>query len=175
MPERNRTEAAGVPVVMSTVRLRMRRWGLLTRAAGVHVEPRQALIVLACVAVVFAGFFELGRMTRAGAAGSQASGPQKLPTVSVRAGIPYGLPAASPIPSLVVAEAPAPAATASSTPAVAGSSSATSETTAVSPTTTAPVQSASPAPAPVQAAPAPVYRPRSPAPASEGGSFDSSG
>jgi hypothetical protein len=153
----------------------MRRWGLLTRAAGVHVEPRQALVVLACVAVVFAAFFELGRMTRAGAAGSLASGSQKLPTLSVSAGIPYGLPAAAPIPSLVVAEAPAPAAPARSTSAVAGSSSAPSETTAAAPTTAAPVKSVSPAPTPVQAAPAPVSRPRSSAPASEGGSFDSSG
>jgi hypothetical protein len=163
---------------MSTVRLRMRRWGLLTRAAGVRVEPRQALVVLACVVVVFAVFFELGRMTRAGGAVSQAYGPQRLPTLSVSAGIPYGLPAESPIPSLVVAEAPAPAApavAAGSTPGVAGSSSAPSETTAASPSAAAPLKSVSPAPAPVQAAPAPVSRPRSPAPASEGGSFDSSG
>jgi hypothetical protein len=160
-----------VPVVMTTVRVRMRRWGVRTRGAGVRVEARQALVVVAVVVAVFAGFFELGRVTRGGSEASRVYGPQKLPAVSVSAGVPYGLLAAPPIPFLLTAEAPPPQASRSSARAVAGSSSApSSESTPVQPATPAPAQSA-----PVHSAPAPVSRPR-PAPrSSEGGSFDSSG
>ncbi len=168
---------------MTTVRVRMRRWGFRTRGAGVRIEVRQALAVLAVLAAVFAGFFALGRATRDSPETSRAYGPQQLPAVSVRAGIPYGLPAAAPIPFLLTAEAPPPQASRSSARAVAGSSSAPVETSSPARSESTPVQSTSPAPvqaapvqaAPVQAAPAPVSRPQ-PAPrTSEGGSFDSSG
>ena len=166
---------------MSTVRLRMRRWGVRTRGAGVRVEVRQALVVLAVVVAVFAGFFALGRLTRDSSETSRAYGPQKLPAVSAHAGIPYGLPAAPPIPLLLTAEAPAPQPSPSSARAVAGSSpvtqesssSASSESTPVQ--SAAPVQSATPTPAPAQSAPAPVSRPHAAPKTSEGGSFDSSG
>ncbi len=170
---------------MSTVRLRMRRWGTRTRGSAVRVEVRPALLVLACVVVVFGVFFAVGRITRDTSADSKAYGPQKLPAVSVPVGIPYGLAAAPPIPALVVAEAPAPPTPKSSSAAVAGSSSGPAETSSsyTTPSTSTPVQSATPtptptqtqAPAPVRSAPAPVSRPRATAPSSEGGSFDSSG
>jgi hypothetical protein len=168
---------------MSTVRVRVRRWGTGARGSGIRVEVRPALVVAACVVAVFAVFFVLGRITRDTSTDSKSYGPQKLPAVSVRAGIPYGLAAAPAIPALVVAEAPAPAAPKSSPAAVAGSSSASAETSSsyTAPSTYTPAQSVTPtpaqtqAPAPVQSAPAPVSRPRATSPSSEGGSFDSSG
>jgi hypothetical protein len=168
---------------MSTVRVRMRRWGGRTRGAGVRVEVRQALVVLAVVVAVFAGFFALGRVTRNNSETSRAYGPQELPAVSVRADVPDGLPAAAPIPFLLTTEAPPPQASKSSARAVAGSSSGTLETSSSAAGESRPVQSASPTPvqaapvqaAPVQSAPAPVSRPRAAPQHSEGGSFDSSG
>ncbi len=166
---------------MSTVRVRVRRWGVRTRGAGVRVEVRQALVVLAVVAAVFAGFFALGRLTREGSETSRAYGPQQLPAVSVHAGIPYALLAAPPIPFLLTAEAPAPQPSPSSARAVAGSSSVAHEPSSAASSESTPVQSATPspapaqAPAPVQSAPAPVYRPPAAPKTSEGGSFDSSG
>jgi hypothetical protein len=171
---------------MSTVRVRMRRWGTRTRGSAVRVEVRPALVVVACVVALFGVFFAVGRVTRDSSGGSTSYGPQKLPAVSVPVGIPYGLAAAPPIPALVVAEAPAPPPPKSSSAAVAGSSSApeasssyTAPSTSkpvesVTPTPT-PTQTQAPAPAPVRAAPAPVSRPHATAPSSEGGSFDSSG
>jgi hypothetical protein len=161
---------------MSTVRVRMRRWGVRTRGAGVGVEVRQALLVLAIVVAAFAGFFALGRVTRDSSETSRAYGPQQLPAVSVSAGVPYGLPAAAPIPFLLTTEAPPPQR--SSARSVAGSSSGTLETYSSTPSGSTPLQSASPTPVqttPVQSAPAPVSRPRSAPQSSEGGSFDSSG
>lgn len=167
---------------MSTVRVRVRRWGVRTRGAGVRVEARQALMVLAVVAAVFAGCFALGRLTRGGSETSRAYGPQKLPAVSVHAGIPYALSAAPPIPLLLTAEAPAPQASPSSARAVAGSSSvaqepsaASRESTPVPSATPTPTPTVTPAPAPVQSAPAPISRPPAAPKTSEGGSFDSSG
>ncbi len=168
---------------MSTVRVRVRRWGTRTRGSAVRVEVRPALVVTACVVAVFGVFFAVGRITRDSSAGSKSYGPQQLPAVSVPVGIPYGLAAAPPIPALVVAEAPAPPAPKSSSAAVAGSSSAAAEASSsyTAPSTSKPVESVTPAPtqtqapAPVRAAPAPVSRPRATAPSSESGSFDSSG
>ncbi len=148
-----------------------------------RIEARQALVVLAVVAAVFAGFFVLGRATRDSSESSRSYGPEELPAVSVSAGIPYGLPVAPPIPFLLTAEAPPPQVSRSSARAVAGSSAAPAETSSPVPSPSTTVQPASPAPvqaapvqsAPVQSAPAPVSRPQ-PAPrSSEGGSFDSSG
>ncbi len=168
---------------MSTVRLRMRRLGVRTRGAGVGIEVRQALVLLAVAVAVFAGFFALGRVTRDSSETSRAYGPQKLPAVSVRAGIPYGLLAAPAIPFLLTAEAPAPQPSSSSAGALAGSSPASVETSSAASGQSTPAQSVSPAPvqaapvqaAPVQSAPAPVSRPRPAPSSSEGGSFDSSG
>jgi hypothetical protein len=168
---------------MSTVRLRMRRWGVRSRGAGVRIEARQALVVVAVVVAVFAGFFALGRLTRDSSETSRAYGPQVLPAVSVSAGVPYGLATAPSIPFLLTAEAPAPQASTRSTRAVSGSSSAPFETSSAASSESTPVQSASPAPvqsapvqqAPVHSAPAPVSRPRATSPSGEGGSFDSSG
>jgi len=160
---------------MTTVRVRMRRWGGRTRGAGLRIEVRQALVLLAFVVAVFAGFFELGRVTRHSSEGSPAYGPQQLPAVSARAGIPYGLTAAPAIPFLLTAEAPAPQPSRSSARSVAGSSSRLVETTSGAPSEFSQQRSASPTPAPVQSAPAPVSRPRSAPHTSEGPSFDSSG
>ena len=163
---------------MSTVRVRMRRWGVRTRGAGVGIEVRQALLVMAVVAAVFAGFFALGRVTRDSSETSRAYGPQELPAVSVRAGVPYGLAAAPPIPFLLTSEAQPAQAPRSTAGAVAGSSSGPVETYSSTPGESTPVQSASPAPVqatPVQSAPAPVARPHAAPQSSEGGSFDSSG
>jgi hypothetical protein len=163
---------------MSTVRVRMRRWGDRSRGAGVRIEARQALVVVAVVVAVFAGFFALGRVTRDSSETSRAYGPQTLPAVSVSAGVPYGLAAAPPIPFLLTAEAPAPQPSKRSAGAVAGSSSAPLETSSAASSESTQVQSPSPAPvqsAPVQSAPAPVSRPHATSPSGEGGSFDSSG
>jgi hypothetical protein len=163
---------------MTTVRVRMRRWGVRTRGSGVRVEVRQALVVLAVVAAVFAGFFALGRATRDSSETSRAYGPEQLPAVSATAGVPYGLLAAPAIPFLLTAEAPAPQASQRSAHAVAGSSSLSLEPSSSASRESTQVQSATPTPvqsAPVQSAPAPVSRPRAAPPASEGGSFDSSG
>lgn len=165
---------------MSTVRVRGRRWGTGPRGSAIRVEVRPALVVVACVVALFAVFFALGRMTRDTSTDSKSYGPQKLPALSVRAGIPYGLAAAPAIPALVVAEAPAPPAPKRSATAVAGSSSETSSSY-TAPSTSRPAESVTPtptqtqAPAPVRSAPAPVSRPRATSPSSEGGSFDSSG
>jgi len=130
---------------------------------------------MAVVAAVFAGFFALGRVTRNSSETSRAYGPQRLPAVSVHAGIPYGLLGAPAIPFLLTAEAPAPQASRISARAVAGSSSVPLERSSAASSESTPVHSAAPAPAPVQAAPAPVSRPRAAPRSSEGGSFDSSG
>jgi len=159
----------------------VRRWGTGARGSAIRVEVRPSLIVLACVVAMFAVFFALGRLTRDTSGDSKSYSPQKLPAVSVRAGIPNGLAAAPPIPALVVAAAPAPAAPKSSAATVAGSSASPAEKSSsyTAPSTSTPAESVTPtqtqAPAPVRSAPAPVSRPRATSPSSEGGSFDSSG
>ena len=110
VPRADRRKAAGVPVVMSTVRVRMRRWGTRTRGRSLAARPplvaRSPWRASSRCSVRSSGS-DASRATSAAA--RQAYGPQKLPAVSVSAGIPYGLAAAPPIPSLAVAEAPQPA------------------------------------------------------------------
>jgi hypothetical protein len=155
-----------------------------TREEAVRVDVRLTLVLLACMAVVFAGFFAVGHMTRPSASVPRAYGPQKLPAVSVRAGIPYGLAPAPAIAVPVAAVRSQPPAARSEPPAA---SSPRTPTASVRESSPAPVVEAAPAPrspapparsvapAPVQSAPPPVSKPRGGGSAVEGGSFDSSG
>jgi hypothetical protein len=166
---------------MSTVRVRMRRWGTRNRSGAWRLDVRSSLLLLACVVVVFGAFFAIGRLARSTPSSSTGYGPQKLPAVYVSAGIPYGFPTAPAIPSLAAFEAPAAAAPASPTPAVHGSSSSSGVEASQTPRReSAPVESVAPtptrAPAPVQSAPAPAAPSHGGGSSSGGGgSFDSSG
>lgn len=148
-----------------------------TREEAVRIDVGFTLLLLACMAVAFAGFFAIGHMTRSSASLPGAYGPQKLPAVSVRAGIPYGLAPAPAISVPVAAERSEPPAAPSprtSAPSVRESSPAPAVEAAPAPQSAAPpVRSV--APAPVQSAPAPVSKPRGGGSAGKGGSFDSSG
>lgn len=171
---------------MSTARVRMRRWAIRSRMAPVRIDVRESLVLLACVVAVLALFFEVGRMTRSTSSNAAAYGPQRLPAVSVHAGIPSGLITAPAIPTLVAAQAPAAEAPSSSSRVV-GTSSPTStaagstvtpgasETVRPEPAPT-PTPTPTPTPAPTRAPSAPAPQPHSsPHSSGEGGSFDSSG
>jgi hypothetical protein len=148
-----------------------------TREEAVRIDVRFTLLLLACMAVAFAGFFAVGHMTRSNASVPRAYGPQKLPAVSVRAGIPYGL---APAPAIAVPVAAArsepPAASPPRTPAASVRESSPARVVEAAPAPQSPAPPVrSVAPAPVQPAPAPVSKPRGGGSAVEGGSFDSSG
>jgi hypothetical protein len=155
-----------------------------TREEAVRIDVRFTLLLLACMAVAFAGFFAVGHVTRSGASVPRAYGPQKLPAVSVRAGIPYGLAPAAAIAVPVAAARSEPRAARSQPPAASSPRTYTPSVRASSPARVVeaapapqspvpPVRSV--APAPVQSAPPPVSKPRGGGSAVEGGSFDSSG
>jgi hypothetical protein len=155
-----------------------------TQGRALRIDLRRAPILLVCALLVFALLFELGHLTRSTHALAQTSdGQRALPAEFARAGIPDGLNAATPIPSIVALKAhksqPQPA----SQPVVAAAPPAPAESAKSAPVAS-PVPS-SPAPvvpvAPAPVAPAPVHTPAPAAskPSSEpsgggGGSFDSS-
>jgi hypothetical protein len=149
-----------------------------TREEAVRIDVGLTLLLLACTAVVFAGFFAIGHLTRSSASVPRAYGPQALPAVSVRAGIPYGLapaPAISVPVAAVRSQPPAPSAR-TATPSVRESAPAPAVEAAPAPQSPAPpVRSVAPAPVQPAPAPAPVSKPRGGGSAVEGGSFDSSG
>jgi hypothetical protein len=151
----------------------------------VVIDLRRVRVLLLSAIVLFVLFFGLGHAMRSTHALPEiAAGPQTLPAQFTRAGIPYGLPAATaaaPIPSLATfranpvvhhshpsAPAPAPAATAPAESAPAASGPVVSAPATPAPSTPAPVT-----PAPVQK-PAPVVSQPHSAPESGGGSFDTS-
>jgi hypothetical protein len=169
---------------MSTARIRIRGRGTRARWEPTQADLRRSLVLLACMSVVFAGFFELGHSTRATRAVPQVYVPQTLPAGSVHAGIPHGLIATPAIPSLVryavsrhprrsshpaVAAAPVTAPTVAAVPAP----------PSAPPAPVTPTPSVSPSPAPTPAPPASPSPARAPAPSSSPagghGSFDSSG
>jgi len=151
-----------------------------TRARPVVIDLRRVRSLLLSAIVLFVVFFELGHAMRSTHALPQiAAGPQTLPAQFTRAGIPYGLPAAAPIPSLATFRAnpvvhhPHPSA-----PAPAASAPAEAAPAASGPVVAAPSTPAPSTPAPVTAAPvhtpAPVVSQPHSAPESGGGSFDTS-
>ena len=158
-----------------------------TQGRTLRIDLRRAPILLVCALLVFALLFELGHLTRSTHALAQTSDGQRvLPAEFARAGIPDGLNAATPIPSIVALKAhksqPQPA----SQPVVAAAPPAPAESAPVAspvPSSPAPVVPVAPAPvAPAPVVPAPVVHTPAPAaskPSSEpsgggGGSFDSS-
>jgi len=148
------------------------------------IDLRRVRSLLLSAVVLFVLFFELGHAMRSTHALPQiAAGPQTLPAQLTRAGIPYGLPAAAPIPSLVTFKAnPVPPRPRHSAPrpAPAASVPAESAPAASAPVVSAPATPAPSTPAPVPVAPAPVHTPAPvvsqphSAPESGGGSFDTS-
>jgi len=154
--------------------------GARSHGRPVFVELRRMPALLLCAAVMFAIFFELGHATRSTHAAPQASyAPQPLQAVFVRAGIPDGLTAAAPIPSLsaFTTERPhrssshhataAPAPVAEPAPAVSAPAVAAPVAT---PHETAPA----PAAPVVHSAPPAASQPSSEPSSGGGGSFDSS-
>jgi len=166
--------------------MRMEQVRARTRVRPVVIDLRRVRALLLSAVVLFVLFFELGHALRSTHALPQiAAGPQTLPAQLTRAGIPYGLPAAAPIPSLVTFKAnPVPPRPHHSAPAPAPAASAPAES---APAASAPVVSvpatpapSAPAPTPAPVAPAPVHTPAPvvsqphSAPESGGGSFDTS-
>jgi hypothetical protein len=175
---------------MSTARIRIKEWGTRAPWGPMHIDLRRSVVVLACMLTVFAGSFEIGHATRSTGSLPPAYGPQELSAGSVRAGIPDGLIATSPIPPLAAAPAPKTAGRSSSRTVVAASSATPVEPassvlpnrSSPAPTVSSPAPSVSPAPvrspapAPVSASPPVVSQPHGGSSGGGGGgSFDSSG
>ena len=152
------------------------------RVRPMVIDLRRMRTLLLSAVVLFVLFFELGHVTRSTHALPQiAAGSQTLPAQFTSAGIPYGRPAAAPIPSLAAFKAnPVVHHSHPSAPAPALAESAPAESApAAGPVVSAPSTPAAsaPAPAPTPApaqTPAPVVPQPHSAPESGGGSFDTS-